>query len=670
MKKILSICIMLFCTFFTYAQVGIGTTSPHASSSLHIEDANKGLVIPRVSLTNVTNGTSPVLAPLTSLLVYNTNATVTGGQGTGFYFWNGTLWEKINSGTADHDWYEVGTTTSPDNINDNIFTNNNVGINVSNPGGYQLMVGDDTLPAVQLGAHTFNNAESGRLVFGEEVNTYNTPNSYCGLEFRYDGLLNSLFLTGACLSPINIATFERTGSVGIGTTDPSERLEIGGNNSNLFMNSTGSNIMRFNTEGVNTPTFTSRSLGTKLVLYPQMSASTVDYAFGIGNSTLWSSIPQAILTYSNRWYAGTTELMRLRGDNRLGIGTTTPTATRLEAYDPSTTTARIAVFRNNAFEGTEVQIGSIEYTHDYSSTTDFNNGANSVGLTINYAGTSAYDLQLAYNSAGKPTSGAWTIVSDARLKEDVHPFKDGLSVLKQINPIYFKYNGKGRTPKDEYGIGVLAQEVQDVAPYMVGKLEVLKDNNDLNSVEDYLSYNPDALHYITINAVKELDNKVNALQTNKTIQDFGVESVSSNQIYVAFNDEFKNQLAKAPVVTVTPIGQNAQLTIVSQDKNGFTVSVQGNISFPLQFNWIAMYKLNQSISNTEIKHTTSERQELINKVKLPEPRLRERIKREQEELAKFRATKAQQEAEELARDFVNVKENISQPTRTKDIDSE
>jgi hypothetical protein len=35
------------------------------------------------------------------------------------------------SALADHDWYEVGTTTAPDNINDNIFTQGRVGIGVA-----------------------------------------------------------------------------------------------------------------------------------------------------------------------------------------------------------------------------------------------------------------------------------------------------------------------------------------------------------------------------------------------------------------------------------------------------------------------------------------------------------------------------------------------------------
>ena len=80
--------------------VGIGTNTPHASAKLHIEDANKGFLIPRVSLVAVTNGTTPVSAPVKSLLVFNTNVSVTGGNGEGFYYWDGSVWELIGNGSG------------------------------------------------------------------------------------------------------------------------------------------------------------------------------------------------------------------------------------------------------------------------------------------------------------------------------------------------------------------------------------------------------------------------------------------------------------------------------------------------------------------------------------------------------------------------------------------
>ena len=84
------------CTSFFSASaqtnVGIGTSSPAASAKLQISATDKGLLIPNVSLVAVSNGTTPVSSPATGLLVWNTNASVTGGTGVGYYYWNGSIW--------------------------------------------------------------------------------------------------------------------------------------------------------------------------------------------------------------------------------------------------------------------------------------------------------------------------------------------------------------------------------------------------------------------------------------------------------------------------------------------------------------------------------------------------------------------------------------------------
>lgn len=109
MKKLLSfLSFMIFGITFSLAQnVGMGTATPNASAKLHIEDANRGLLIPRVSLSAVTNGITPVNAPITGLLVYNTNVAVVGGSGTGFYYWTGTQWSRLLN-TESNDWALLG----------------------------------------------------------------------------------------------------------------------------------------------------------------------------------------------------------------------------------------------------------------------------------------------------------------------------------------------------------------------------------------------------------------------------------------------------------------------------------------------------------------------------------------------------------------------------------
>lgn len=103
----------LICAFFllplfsAFAQVGIGTTTPDASSLLDITDVtgSKGLLIPRVALsaTNISTPISPT--PATSLLVYNTATSGSGDTAVspGYYYWDGSRWYAMD-GTNGKDW--------------------------------------------------------------------------------------------------------------------------------------------------------------------------------------------------------------------------------------------------------------------------------------------------------------------------------------------------------------------------------------------------------------------------------------------------------------------------------------------------------------------------------------------------------------------------------------
>ena len=117
MKKLLFILLLL--PIILQAQVGINTTTPDASSMLDINATDKGLLIPRVSIPNL-NAASPITAPATSLLVYNTNTTT----GAGFYYWDGTKWTPFTGGTSH--WTKVGN---------DIYNNNtaNVGVGTTTP---------------------------------------------------------------------------------------------------------------------------------------------------------------------------------------------------------------------------------------------------------------------------------------------------------------------------------------------------------------------------------------------------------------------------------------------------------------------------------------------------------------------------------------------------------
>lgn len=127
-------------------------------------------------------------------------------------------------------------------------------------------------------------------------------------------------------------------------------------------------------------------------------------------------------------------------------------------------------------------------------------------------GTTSPDQFLSVNgNASKVGGGSWATFSDRRMKQDINPFSDGLSVLKGIRPVTFRYNGKLGYPTDKTYVGVIAQEIQSVAPYTVDTYRARLDPDDAEET-DILRFDGSALTYIAINAIKELDAKVDELQ--------------------------------------------------------------------------------------------------------------------------------------------------------------
>ncbi|MCA6066019.1 hypothetical protein JI747_002445 [Chryseobacterium sp. RG1] len=79
--------------------IGIGTTSPDASSMLDIVTTDKGMLVPRVNLTSPTfvlSTATPAIPNAKGLLVFNSGSTLS----QGYYFWNGSEWRAIISSTS------------------------------------------------------------------------------------------------------------------------------------------------------------------------------------------------------------------------------------------------------------------------------------------------------------------------------------------------------------------------------------------------------------------------------------------------------------------------------------------------------------------------------------------------------------------------------------------
>ncbi len=117
-----------FCIYFFQGvsqNVGIGTTTPNVSAILDVTATDKGLLVPRVVLIHITSA-SPIVAPATGLLVWNTNPFLPGGGGAGFYYWDGSQWQQVLVGGVV---WKINGNAGTNPINDFIGTTDNQPLN-------------------------------------------------------------------------------------------------------------------------------------------------------------------------------------------------------------------------------------------------------------------------------------------------------------------------------------------------------------------------------------------------------------------------------------------------------------------------------------------------------------------------------------------------------------
>lgn len=117
-----------------------------------------------------------------------------------------------------------------------------------------------------------------------------------------------------------------------------------------------------------------------------------------------------------------------------------------------------------------------------------------------------------FGTAQKPGGGSWDpTASDIRIKKDVRSLEYGLNEICRLNPVMYKFNGEAGMPNDgkDY-VGLVAQDLKDVLPFMVKKSETASANDEQN--RELLTYESSPLIFIMINAIRELSERVDTLE--------------------------------------------------------------------------------------------------------------------------------------------------------------
>jgi hypothetical protein len=266
----------------------------------------------------------------------------------------------------------------------------------------------------------------------------------------------------------NAALTQALAATSLALTDISLDVTLG----QISLNNATSNMILYGTAGSGPPVFGStRSGGTRLVIYPYLSSTTSDFAIGYNGGSLWSSVPNNGSQF--QWYAGTTVVATLSGSGNLSV----------------TGSAQALYVSASTYNGSAPQAScSIGYS---------SNGP------IVYGGTTSQVLQLLTSNCAQympVNGGTYSPQSDAKLKDNIEDIHYGLADVLKLQPRRFSWIATGKPD-----IGFIAQEMQPNIPEIVTASE-LPGTPD----EQILGINYSGIIPIIVRAIQELSAQFTA----------------------------------------------------------------------------------------------------------------------------------------------------------------
>jgi hypothetical protein len=288
-----------------------------AASHYYIETASSGDILPK-SLANVR--TEIVTTASVNAAAATTTGTVTSGTWSANFgavsganltnLTAGNLSGTISSTVLGNSSLFVGTTSIPLNRASSIQSLTGVSIdgNAGTVTNGVYTTGDQTIGGTKTFSSTITGSISGNA--GTVTNgVYTTGDQTIGGTKTFSSTITGSISGNAGTVTNGVYTTGNQSIGGIKTftsdiiiTAAWDATDGGGQ---LYLNGTTGNRLDWNINGVAAPAFTTRSAGTKLVLYPGIGASSSDYAIGIESGGIWFSTPSTS-GQQFRWYGGTT----------------------------------------------------------------------------------------------------------------------------------------------------------------------------------------------------------------------------------------------------------------------------------------------------------------------------------------------------------------------------
>lgn len=248
------------------------------------------------------------------------------------------------------------------------------------------------------------------------------------------------------------------GNVGIGTTSPTQKLDVGGNikggDYGAVPNSTWNGLF----------------------------LSTTSLGGNTGNAGVYIYAPYDSDANNNGFFRA----KRGSGNNYNGIEIATSNQFRILTSTTEDTNERLRI--------TSAGDVLVNATATTQGAKFYVNGIGAFGSV--YVG--ALGTGTVYSNAGFLTN---TNPSDYRLKNTIKPLTYGLNEVLQLNPKTFYYNDDATRARLKYGF--IAQEVKEVMPDMVRLL----------GSEDYLGLESDGIWVTLVNAIKEQQAQIEQLKS-------------------------------------------------------------------------------------------------------------------------------------------------------------
>ncbi len=433
----------------TTGRVGIGTTTPSANLHVSFSGAGHGVIVDQNSTTNGN--------------VIHANALGTGGS--------------TSSAAA------LVRVTSASNFRPLMYLESNLGASV-----YVSRYGDigigNTSPDEKL--HISESGTNSAAIKIEQSGTGGREWSLVSTGSANSAGSGNFLITDETAVQTRIA-IDNNGNVGIGLTDPCStcKLEVNGN----INTRDGGDFTAWSPDGTSSQTFLLAANGSGRI--------------GNKGGPLVFTTNTSVSSSSS-----SSERARITTSGQLGIGTgsnvTSDNNVLLHLKNPSSANTGILIESGNGdkwqmYAHTNDHWGI--YEEDASASRLIVNAGGNVGI-----GTLAPTSLLSVNgTASKPGGGSWAVFSDRRLKKNIQPYQEGLSNILQIRPVTFQYNGTGGIADTEtQHVGVIAQEIQEIAPSTVQTVET--------NTGEYLEFDPSSLDFMMINAIQELNEKLEQMQ--------------------------------------------------------------------------------------------------------------------------------------------------------------